>query len=799
MCSGRNSKPWIIIGVYRPPNSTQDWFDRFNDLVLELLVEGRLIIMGDLNADLLKPDVNPGKSLRATLNLALTSISTISATRYTKSTASCLDIIAVDTRLHCTNYRVDSMAASDHCPVLTIITADHPAPLQPILKRSFNKIDYDSLESKLQSIVLPADPNCLPDELLNSWHGQMIDILDEVAPVKCYPMRGHKTSWLTSDIRQLMVHRDWTASLINQTTDPAVRSNLDDELRCIRRQVKSRIRRSVKDAGKEAFQSNDYRRSWQFINAATFLTTSRDKVSVDLPILNDYFASIVKNPVDMPLELTPSCDAETVFQFNQLTVQQVERMLTEVNGHTATGCDELPGFLLQHIARSIAPNIARILGASFSLNSFPTLWKKANVTAIYKNKGSKNEPANYRPISVLPVIARMFEKAAASQLYNFCDINGSIPPQQFGFRRKSSCEMALLSASDAWLAEVDAGKYVGALLVDLSKAFDCVPHQQLLTELADVGCGLDVLHWFASYLSDRQQRVTQGTEITSWRSVSRGVPQGSCLSPLLFNIFVRQLPAHSQAQYCTQFADDVTEAEADKDPLIVVSKLKEAFRRTKDFCDSHGLQINADKTQMIFFKTPCKKLPADIELLLDGITIRPVSSVKLLGVTIDQHLTMGDHIDKVVRKCQGLLGVLRRAAPFLPLELLRLAYMALIRSHMEYSSALFASSAKTHLDKLDCVQRMASRIICRAPGDAHSEPLQERLQLQSLVARRCQHVANLVGRIIGHDSHPAFEHFFSASLADGALTVPATRLKIGEKRFRHHGALTYNKLRPITG
>ena len=130
----------------------------------------------------------------------------------------------------------------------------------------------------------------------------------------------------------------------------------------------------------------------------------------------------------------------------------------------------------------------------------------AEVRAIYKQKGSKNDPNNYRPICS-PNSSRTLEKLIATQLYNYCDEHNILPPEQFGFRRHSSCGMALFAATDSWMNSVDKGSYAGALLIDLSKAFNTVPHQLLLTELRDIGCSIEALSWFRNYLSDRLQRV----------------------------------------------------------------------------------------------------------------------------------------------------------------------------------------------------------------------------------------------------------------------------------------------------
>ncbi len=138
----------------------------------------------------------------------------------------------------------------------------------------------------------------------------------------------------------------------------------------------------------------------------------------------------------------------------------------------------------------------------------------------------------------------------------FCNVNGVIPNEQFGFRKNSNCEMALISAVDGWCKAVGNGEYVGSLLIDLSKAFDMVSHNKLLSELQSIGCCLDTLKWFESYLQNRKQRVVLQDHLTNFISINQGVPQVSALSPLLFNVFVRALPRCVKSD-AIQFADDI--------------------------------------------------------------------------------------------------------------------------------------------------------------------------------------------------------------------------------------------------
>ena len=253
----------------------------------------------------------------------------------------------------------------------------------------------------------------------------------------------------------------------------------------------------------------------EIIRAATFTTPKGSDTLFDLAGMNEHFAEVVNSDENEPIVID-GCDQEDSFNFQIVSTQSVARLLGAVKTNTAMGSDGIPGFLVKKLAMAMAPAITDIFNESLTSNCFPSLWKKANICPVWKGKGSKSEPTNFRPISILPVLARTFERLAAKQLYEFCERKNLIPPAQFGFRRKSSCEVALISALDTWIGSVDAGEMVGALLIDLSKAFDTVPHQMLIRELANCGCSIDAQKWFQSYISERLQRVVQRSNMTEW-------------------------------------------------------------------------------------------------------------------------------------------------------------------------------------------------------------------------------------------------------------------------------------------
>ena len=216
---------------------------------------------------------------------------------------------------------------------------------------------------------------------------------------------------------------------------------------------------------------------------------------MDLTVLNESFAEVVTNRGGHELVMPQTCNTMNFLEFEFLSSGCVEKLLNTMKTRTATGPDGISAALLKTLAPAVAPNPTRIMNRSMALGIFPMMWKKANVAAVWKGKGSKTEAGNYRPISILPVMARVFERVVAGQLSKHCDAHNVIPAEQFGFRQGSSCELALVAATDEWLRQLDEGKIVGSLLIDLSKAFDMVSHQQLLGDLQEIECGRRVCQW----------------------------------------------------------------------------------------------------------------------------------------------------------------------------------------------------------------------------------------------------------------------------------------------------------------
>ena len=230
-----------------------------------------------------------------------------------------------------------------------------------------------------------------------------------------------------------------------------------------------------------------------------------------------------------------------VFSFQWINVQKVIKLLKAIDVGKATGLDKIPNRLLKIAADVVAPSLTGIFNQSLVTGIFPSDWKMAKVSPIFKN-GSKSDLNNYRPISVIPTVAKIFEKIIYDQLYQYLNENGLLNSGQSGFRSLHSTLTALLETNDSWCVNIDRGLLNGVIFIDLKKAFDAIDHEIILKKLTKYGVDQDALKCFKSYLTNRMQRCNVNNHLSSASTLNCRVPQGSIIGPLLFWIFINDLP-----------------------------------------------------------------------------------------------------------------------------------------------------------------------------------------------------------------------------------------------------------------
>ena len=358
---------------------------------------------------------------------------------------------------------------------------------------------------------------------------------------------------------------------------------------------------------------------------------------------------------------------------------------------------------------------------------YPDMWKLANVTPIFK-KGDKQSIKNYRPISLIPICGKMFEKIIFNNLYRYLNANNLITKNQSGFRPGDSTTNQLLYlVNEIHQAFVDPTSLeLRAVFLDISKAFDKVWHEGLIVKLKQNGISGSLLKLFENYLDNRKQRVVLNGSFSDYSIIESGVPQGSVLGPLLFLIYINDLERNIKSNI-NFFADDTMLFSIVKNPVLSADDLNHDLDIIYQWAQQWKMEYNPDHTKQateVLFS--CKKVsPFHPQLIFNGIIVKNVSDQKPLGLILDSGLTFKKHIDEKIGKAKKNLGLIKHGSKCLPLKTLDQIYKALVRSHLDYCDIIYHIPPKTNpppqlptfnsqMEKLERVQYQAALVVTGA-------------------------------------------------------------------------------------
>ena len=747
-------------------------------------------------------------------------------TRVTASSSTIIDHIYTSHPKNITESFVSTCALSDHFPVcFTRKINSKISKLNHITTsyRCFKNFNEEAFISDLASDLndFSACHSDINDDISN-WYGILVKHLDRHAPFKTKRVKTkHLPEWYNDEI-----------AFARKQRDNYKRRKSWSEFKKYRNKVKKLIRSAKRKCFTDSVtNSKDTRTIWQHFRKVNnkeacskaslpdeiVINDERYTSSLDIASkLNEYFANIssIFGKDDNDILDTDISHLENLvhdkvpdgvyFKIPSITPLQVSTIINALDPSKAIGLDGIGPRVLKSVCAVLSESLALLINKSIATGCFPDQLKLAKVFPIYKG-GSKSDPNNYRPISILPTISKIFERHINSHLTAYLNKYSLIHESQSGFRRKHSCQTALVKLIDKWMECIDKGDMIGSIFIDFRKAFDLVDHNILIKKLSAYKfCNLS-LKWFKSYLEARQQTVQSDSGMSDFANIHSGVPQGSILGPTLFLLFINDLPLLLKYCYADLFADDATFHKNSPDIGEINDEMLIDFFTIVFWSKQNKLPINFNKSTYMILGAK-RRLEDTFELLLNigNEKIEKVSKQKLLGIFIDEHLSWTPHIDYLCSIIASKISLLKQLSSYVPQNIQKLFYQSYILPLMDYGCNTWGTTSTSNIERISKLQKRAARIILRAEYLTPSDLMFEELGWQSVPKRLMYNKAILTFKALNNqtpayitnllkpmsESHPRSLR----SSENGLLSVPRSSSALYDRSFSYSASKLWNCL-----
>ena len=463
---------------------------------------------------------------------------------------------------------------------------------------------------------------------------------------------------------------------------------------------------------------------------------------------NDFFLShsdIDEQNVELPIYNEPDGPLNLI----HVTQDDVKDQINCIDPSKASGPDGIGSKMLKLAGDSIVPSLTRLFNLSLTSHQYPTPWKKANVTPIFK-KDDPSDVNNYRPISLLSCLSKLFEKIVFKYLFNFLRDNNKISLKQSGFMPGDSTVYQLVHLYHLFCEALDNKKDIRITFCDISKAFDRVWHKGLLFKLKKTGISGPLLNWFESYLSERQQRVAVSGEFSEWGQIKAGVPQGSVLGPLLFLIYINDITEVVQSEV-RLFADDTILHVFVDNPVTSAEALNSDLEQIDRWAKQWIIRFSPPKTESLTISRKKTKQPSP-PLYFDGTQIKEVPSHKHLGIILTDDLNWNEHITQITNSAGKCVDVLNALKYKLDCKTLEKLYLSFVRSKLEYGNIIWDNCTQDQIDMLENVQLRAAKIVSGAIRRTHTELLYKELGWETLQERRAKQRLTTMFKIFNNNA-----------------------------------------------
>ena len=713
--------------VYRTPSSSLSEFNEsfFPMLENNLEIFSNLIIAGDFNVD-----ISSDRQSDADLNYinyfkSLSIFPTvILPTRVTDVSSSTVDNIWTNILKPCVS-GVFNISITDHYPIFALFD-----PLETEIRSSVdvkfrlhNNVDMfiGRVEETMHSYVI--DRQATVHDECKRFSDCLFEIYDSCFPVKNKRVSYKRLSkpWISDEVRRAIEHKHVLEKLFLRGLCQK------NHVTRYRNFVNNLVRRTKKQYFNDKFNNcvQDSKKTWKYLNNLIRPNNiKKDKISLTLPCdtlisdpvevantFNEHFCTIGEKldrstPIVNSNPLSYLNRHNRSFYYAPCCAAEIKLIIDSFK-NKRVNIDVIPAFIYKLMADFISPIVSDLINFSVESGAFPDVLKIARVVPLFKN-GSRNILGNYRPISVLSFLSKVFEKSMHRRLSNYFDKFDLMVSNQFGFREGLSTTDAILKFVNEVNCCLESREFMVAVMIDLSKAFDTINHDILLGKLEMYGIRGMVLDWFRSYLCNRYQYVIVNGAKSSMREISMGVPQGSVLGPFLFLIYINDMHASCNLNLI-HFADDTTAYNSGTHLPSLCNRINFQLAKLDDWLCCNRLSLNVSKSSYLIFSN--KEITSEDAITVRGVNVKREREVKFLGVLLDDSLSFDGHINMVCSKMSKSLGVIGRTSGFLPLSTRLKLYYSLLYPYLIYALPVWGSASITRISKIKSLQRRAFKVV----------------------------------------------------------------------------------------
>ncbi len=816
-----------VVSVYRPPCTStyakpfSVFLTEFSALLSSLTSsKSDFVITGDFNIHVDEPLDPLTKQFTSLLNSCNTVQHVNIATHRDNHT---LDLVITPTlsALDSTSVNILRYSPSDHFPVVFSFNHGKANCAPNSSTKSFRRIDSIDIEQfcmDLDNSSLIESPSSDLNELVQQFNTTLSALLDKHAPLTSKTVKK-SNPWFTSDLKKLKAscrraERHWhrTHSSVWKTV-----SNL--QYKMYRSAIANAKQRYYSSAVSNAVNSKNL---WKTVNGLLHRSPAPSLPSLPAEALSEQFAlyfsdkisnlrsSITSDSNSTPHLPRPTQSSVEFSAFTPATIEEINKVVQE-SPDKQCNLDPIPTSLLKKCIHVLAPIITLIVNLSLSTAMFPQAFKHAIVTPLLKKPAlDKESLSNYRPISNLSFLSKLTERIVLQRLSVHLSSNDLFNNHQSAYTKHRSTETVLLSVCNTITNAMSKQQLTGVCMLDLSAAFDTIDHSILLERLSTwFGIRGSVLTWFTSYLMDRTLSVNVNGYSSLPNDLKYGVPQGSVLGPILFNLYTTPLSSliSSHSLDHDLFADD-TQMYTCFTPNSysdAATCLQHTFQSISAWMSANFLALNPSKTEFMLFGTPqqLSKLNDPCLSISSDISITPASSVRNLGVVFDEHLSFHEHITKISQACFFHIRDLRRIRQFLTLETASTIGSALVQSKLDYCNSLLLNLPSCEIDRLQFVQNSLARAIFRSSKYSHVTPILKSLHWLKVKERIVYKTISLTYKSIVTPGRSFMSHLIevkqpAATRSSKLITLERpsipSRCKLSNRSFQHAAPQIWNSL-----